>query len=1546
LSNVVFSNGATSLVIERRTLFSGCEANGTINDCAVGVAPALTFTVGGGSTASFYFRVYTVETGGSASFDISLTCNNPPGVSQQPQSQTVTAGNAVTLVALPTTTGLPTTIQWRKNGVNISGATSPGLTFNPVQLSDAGVYDAVFINPCGSTTTNAATLTVNCPPASISVSESSGTPNDGIVCINTGYTVVATGGGTYLWDNGSTFPFVSVGPALATTTHSVTVTNNGCTTALSQTVTVLSPAASIAISENSGANPNDGNICQGAPVTLTASGGGTYAWSHGLGSNPVVNVNPMFSTTYIVTVTDQGCSATATASIVVNILSGGGDAVYEQPCGLIYLNGGGNGDQFLWQGPNEYSSNAATSTVNPAVSGVYTLTMTQSSTGCSAVVYTSPNIAVQAGAPFFNVTGGGSACPAEGGAVGLDGSETGTDYQLYLGNDPVGTPVAGTGAVISFGNQSVAGAYTVVATITGCPEDLPMNGSAVVTFVNCDDGDPCTNDICSAGVCSHPPADADGDGSPCGVDCDDNDPENYPDNSETCDGQDNDCDGQADEEGGTTWYQDLDSDTYGNPNVSLVACSQPAGYVSDNTDCNDNVFSANPGATEVCDGIDNDCDNFIDENLSTTYYFDQDNDGFGNNANSITVCITPPAGYITTGDDCDDGNPAINPDAEEICNGFDDDCDGTTDEDAGPLWYADADGDGFGNSSVSQQSCSQPTGFVSNSTDCNDGNPAVTNCDDGDPCTVDACVEGACVHTPLDADNDGVPCQSDCNDNNAAVGICNDNDPCTADACVEGACSFTPIDNDGDGSVCGVDCNDNVNTIYPGATEVCDGLDNDCDENVDEGLLITYYFDLDGDNYGNSANAITVCITPPTGYITTSGDCDDSNATINPGAVEICNGLDDDCDGLVDEGVLITWYVDWDMDGYGDSNQPTYTGCSPPNSMYAPVGGDCEDEIASIHPNAPEVCNYLDDDCDGTADDGLTFIAYYDEHDGDGFGEYFIGNHCAPPANSATQPGDCNNWNASVYPGATETCNWLDDDCDGQVDEGVQGTFYADMDGDGYGNPNITAGGCSPPNGFVLNDDDCNDNIGSIHPGATETCNGFDDDCDGQVDEGLTFQSYWSDNDHDGYGQYLLGSFCTPPANSATQSGDCNDWNSNIRPGATEICNWQDDDCDGQIDEGAGPTWYQDLDGDSYGNPSVTTAACSQPAGYVSNNQDCNDNNAAIKPGAVEICDGLDNNCDGTIDNVPAGIDLIVQSASAPGSAGAGAQITVSGIIKNLGATNSGNNSVRWYLSNDQIINSGDYSPTSWRTATNSIGSCGTKNFSKTVSLPASGWNGVKYLIFKADGLNQVGETNEGNNLLILTITINPPVRPGVSERAVGFTATRSGYSAALYWLARFEQPVVKMEVERSVDGSSFDVLKVLNDSVGANETATFRYLDEATLAGLNTWRIRFYLADGATVFTPVRSLYFEENDDDFLVFPNPAGDYVHVYMNRFKGKEVDFLISNSLGQVLYRQHIEQVTDGNYSVDLPGEQFKDGVYFVSIVHKGRAFTRRLVVARY
>jgi alpha-tubulin suppressor-like RCC1 family protein len=347
------------------------------------------------------------------------------------------------------------------------------------------------------------------------------------------------------------------------------------------------------------------------------------------------------------------------------------------------------------------------------------------------------------------------------------------------------------------------------------------------------------------------------------------------------------------------------------------------------------------------------------------------------------------------------------------------------------------------------------------------------------------------------------------------------------------------------------------------------------------------------------------------------------------------------------------YFFDNDGDGYGEEFLSPVEACESPDPEYVENRLDCDDFDDLSHPGATEVCNGVDDNCSGTADEG---------------------NPGGAVSCSTGTPGVCAQGVTSCTGGAlrcapiqgpsAEVCDGLDNNCDGRTDEtGGQSTFYRDADGDGKGSPSVTTQACTAPAGYVANSQDCND-----------------------ADPSLP-RSFIPDADRDGYGAAFVAGpappppyGCTAPAGYTTNSLDCDDTRSSVRPGAPEVCDGLDNNCNGSTDEGATPlTWYRDADGDGKGNSAVTTQACTPPAGYVRDSSDCNDSNASLPayfsrdgdgdgygdvfvvspatygcsgpagyvpntsdchdgskfvyPGALEVCDGMDNNCNGTVDD-------------------------------------------------------------------------------------------------------------------------------------------------------------------------------------------------------------------------------------------------------------------------------------------------------------------------
>ncbi len=431
--------------------------------------------------------------------------------------------------------------------------------------------------------------------------------------------------------------------------------------------------------------------------------------------------------------------------------------------------------------------------------------------------------------------------------------------------------------------------------IETCRDKVCVPGKTVV----CDDGIACTKDACSEAQheCRALPPDADGDGhydSACtdekgkalGDDCDDADGHRFPGNIETCDAtnHDEDCDPH------TVGDKDSDGDGFIDAKCCNPSSDKKGAKLHCGDDCDDLKKNVSPMATEACDGFDNDCDGVTDEGVTRMMYPDRDFDGHGAakvdaswdckgvkkeylDLKPKLVCAGEK-GYATTSDDCNDCDPDINPSQLEICDGKDNDCvGGVDDKHEEALWYPDVDGDNFGDMHAS-------------------GLAIVKSCD--------------------------------------------------------------PVKNH---VLRATDCDDNDAALNPAADEVCDGKDNDCRNGADYQLGVNDFEDDDADHHAdkNCGGA--------------ADDCNDEDPTTAAGNDEICDGRDNDCDGAVDENVASTvWYVDHDGDGYGDDAAPQEAYCGTlPGRTSRP--GDCNDQDATVHPGAVELCDNINQDCDAQTDE-------------------------------------------------------------------------------------------------------------------------------------------------------------------------------------------------------------------------------------------------------------------------------------------------------------------------------------------------------------------------------------------------------------------------------------------------------------------------------------------------------------------------------------------------------------------------------------------------
>jgi uncharacterized repeat protein (TIGR01451 family) len=409
------------------------------------------------------------------------------------------------------------------------------------------------------------------------------------------------------------------------------------------------------------------------------------------------------------------------------------------------------------------------------------------------------------------------------------------------------------------------------------------------------------------------PVDADGDGYPAGEDCDDLSIFAHPGATELFDGRDNDCDGERDE-----GFEDADGDGY------------PAG-----PDCDDTHPSAYPGGREVFDGLDNDCNGETDEGFT-----DADNDGHA------------------AGPDCDDADPAINPAAEELFDGRDNNCNRQTDE-----GFTDADGDGH-----------------PSTTDCNDGSADVhpgaieiaddidNNCDgeidEGFEVPTPE-VEAPAIEAPAADEQNDTPSEAPASDSVPGA----DSDE-TAPALQQEPSQSGPPDEDGDGVTVDLDCDDQNPAIYPDAPEIADGLDNNCNREVDEGL------EADEGRETDPAPAVGQEPSddgPPDNDndgFTADLDCDDRDANIFPGAPEITDGLDNNCNHEIDEGLAAE-----DAGGAEPApavgQEPSDDGPPDNDNDGFTADLDCDDGDANVFPGAPELADDIDNNCNREVDEGI-----------------------------------------------------------------------------------------------------------------------------------------------------------------------------------------------------------------------------------------------------------------------------------------------------------------------------------------------------------------------------------------------------------------------------------------------------------------------------------------------------------------------------------------------------------------------------------------------
>ncbi len=771
----------------------------------------------------------------------------------------------------------------------------------------------------------------------------------------------------------------------------------------------------------------------------------------------------------------------------------------------------------------------------------------------------------------------------------------------------------------------------------------------------CAKGEKCVGGVCTnSGVC--PTGDSDSDGICNNIDnCPTN--ANAPQNNLDSDLLGDTCD------------CDADGDSYQVTKTGICTGTTQL-------DCNDLNALLSPGKSEICgNGIDENCNGNTDD-ICPVGCTDIDGDGYGTGTNRNS-CIHPEL-------DCEDTlinvNPGVVETGEAMCDNIDNDCDGVKDEVTRSCWNSYNVNFATGICRMGTEPCSQ--GIWTGA--CNGAVlPQVELCPSGTSCAVctdsvdnncDGVVDrcGCVISNPrwgkaiaqsgelvsmlfdfsliicqasqrfdlfiyrtgsadslasitvmpqLSGFTSWAPTPSTELDCNPATRIClspkyyfvakKQYDPtsnktsgelkvsweCDTDADLYLKQSCIPSSGpQGVWDTSVSDCDDNNPSINPVSVEIpYDGKDNDCKASTKDD-------DIDGDTYNKNL------------------DCNDNNPLIHPNAAETCNNLDENCNGMSDEPYN-TYYLDSDSDAYGNTSVSAKA-CSVPVG-YVANSNDCLDNNANVKPGVLELCtDTIDNNCNGAINENCGCVEGSIRTCGSNIGECRLGTQTC----SSGVWGSCIGGQGSV----SEVCDGKDNDCDSKIDNGVLKLYYRDMDADSFGDKADPAPSPAPcgsvPSGSSISNTDCDDNEYEIKPTAIETCNEYDDNCNGITDEGFTKPIFYLDLDKDGYGKSSSSlQACSLPYSYSVTGNDCNDNNANIKPGVSELCDNIDSNCNGFDDEPY-QVAYPDLDGDGLGSSeSSPILSCLPKDKYAANGLDCKDDDASL--GRPVTCKYNGNSC-------------------------------------------------------------------------------------------------------------------------------------------------------------------------------------------------------------------------------------------------------------------------------------------------------------------------------
>ena len=384
-----------------------------------------------------------------------------------------------------------------------------------------------------------------------------------------------------------------------------------------------------------------------------------------------------------------------------------------------------------------------------------------------------------------------------------------------------------------------------------------------------------------------------------------------------------------------------------------------------------------------------------------------------------------------------------------------------------------------------------------------------------------------------------------------------------------------------------------------------------------------WYRDSDGDLFGSSTQSV-MAYERPEGFVINKTDCSDEEGNIYPRAREVADGSDNNCNGKVDEGFVdINFYLDSDRDGFGDPVFSLLQSYSPEG--YVRNDLDCDDSTALAHPEAKEIADNMDNNCDGLIDEGGT--TYFRDIDGDGFGTNAETIESLEPVDGfVSHDGDCDDNNDNISPAAQELFDAADNDCDGSIDEGfTTREYYRDIDHDGFGDESDTVVDVETPAGYAVNaPDNCVEIYNPLQAdidedGIGNACDPFTDVDEDEIQDSADncpsdYNPSQNDTDQDG-----LGDACD---NEETVDSD-SDSIDNDNDNCPEVYNPSQSDSDGDdLGDACDSENNLDLDEDGRNNDNDNC-----PEAYNPSQSDSDDDGQGDACDTVANSGGGSNSC-------------------------------------------------------------------------------------------------------------------------------------------------------------------------------------------------------------------------------------------------------------------------------------------------------------------------------